>query len=82
MKKKRIRISSSTIIKKKFEKLSSNVKKLKEDSVKLWNDVHTWNSKNDNKLRTFEDILLKKLMADLRTINNEHIVQLENNFDE
>ncbi len=82
MKKKRIRISSSTIIKKKFEKLSSNVKKLKEDSVKLWNDVHIWNSKNDNKLRTFEDILLKKLMADLRTINNEHIVQLENNFDE
>jgi hypothetical protein len=74
--------SSSTSIKKKFKKLSTNVKKLKEDSVRLWNDVHAWNSKNDNKLRSFENILLGKLVADLRVIQNEHITQLEINFDE
>lgn len=82
MKKNNNSSSSSTSIKKKFKKLSTNVKKLKEDSVKLWNDVHVWNSKNDNKLRSFENILLGKLVADLRVIQNEHITQLEINFDE
>jgi phage pi2 protein 07 len=73
--------NSSLSIKKKFKKILIDVENLKEDSVKLWNDVHIWNSKNDSELRTFENILLNKFLTDLRIIQNEHIIQLENSLD-
>lgn len=72
--------NSSSNIKKKFKKILTDVENLKEDSVKLWNDVHIWNSKNNSELRTFENILLNKFLTDLRIIQNEHIIQLENSL--
>jgi hypothetical protein len=62
---------------KKLESISDDVEKIKKKSVELWSEVKKTNLECENKLRPFEDILLSKLLTDLRIIQNEHISALK-----
>ena len=64
-------------IEKKLNRISLECEKLKNKSLTLWTEVKKWNEKNDNKLRPFEDVLLSRLISDLRVIQNEHMSKLK-----